>query len=389
MITSGQRARLPVPDAGRGELEPGAAALRRQLDAEAARLHPPAADRQAGAREIAVFPARRPPSAEPESSAGEGRGKTRNLPVEEAIVDRYVSRGGSLEEALLEIYYANLSLRGVEEIAQALWPERVSPGTIATLRRYVAERLGEWRRRAIHGSHAYVYAAEIRGGFLMDEGADNGGNVRVVVGVDEEGFRDVLAVGGGTKPGIAGWTALWLDLVARGLRGVRLIVGDGSAGLRESVAAALPGALHQCCVKAFGQDIVGRLPPPAAQATAPLLRAIHGCSDRATAGSVAARVVEQLIEWDFPTVAARLAASVADATRYFEFPRQHWCSLRTAYFLTEVGRDIRERNRVIGSRFDADGAVNVVTARLRFAAATTWSIKGFMDMRRLDGVGAK
>jgi transposase-like protein len=74
--------------------------------------------------------------------------KLRSLPFETAIIERYKRRETSVEEALLEMYYAGVSMRRVEDITEALWGTRVSPSTVSELtRRWPARsRLGATNR---------------------------------------------------------------------------------------------------------------------------------------------------------------------------------------------------------------------------------------------------
>ena len=56
--------------------------------------------------------------------------KLRSLPFETAIIERYRRRESSVEEALVEMYLAGVSVRRVEDITEALWGTRVSSGTV-------------------------------------------------------------------------------------------------------------------------------------------------------------------------------------------------------------------------------------------------------------------
>lgn len=59
--------------------------------------------------------------------------KLRTLPFETAIIERYKRREESVEEALIEMYLAGVSVRRVEDVTEALWGTKVSPGTVSKL----------------------------------------------------------------------------------------------------------------------------------------------------------------------------------------------------------------------------------------------------------------
>src|SRR6202050_251255 len=136
-----------------------------------------------------------------QTKAGEVRlkvPKLRRLPFETAIIERYRRRESSVEEALVEMYLAGVSVRRVEDITEALWGTRVSPSTVSELNQKIYVQIETWRNRPIEGNHPYVF---LDGLWLKRSW---GGEVRnvsllVAIGVNEEGFREVLAVAEGAK----------------------------------------------------------------------------------------------------------------------------------------------------------------------------------------------
>ena len=83
--------------------------------------------------------------------------KLRKLPFETSIIDRYRRRESSVEEAMLEMYYAGVSMRRVEDITEALWGTRVSPATVSNLNKKIYSKIEAWRNRPIESTHPYVY----------------------------------------------------------------------------------------------------------------------------------------------------------------------------------------------------------------------------------------
>ncbi len=76
---------------------------------------------------------------------------------ETAIIERYRRLESTVEEALVEMYLASVSVRRVEDITEALWGMRVSASTVGELNQKIYGRLDVWRSRPIEGSHPYVY----------------------------------------------------------------------------------------------------------------------------------------------------------------------------------------------------------------------------------------
>jgi transposase-like protein len=83
--------------------------------------------------------------------------KLRRLPFETVIIERYRRRESSVEEALVEMYLAGVSVRRVEDITEALWGTRVSSGTVSRLNQKIYRHIEAWRSREIAGEFPYLY----------------------------------------------------------------------------------------------------------------------------------------------------------------------------------------------------------------------------------------
>src|SRR5215831_16456540 len=95
-----------------------------------------------------------------QTKAGEVRlrvPKLRQQTFETAIIERYRRRVSSVEEALIEMYLAGVTVRRVEGITEALWGTRVSPSTVSELNKKIYGTIEAWRNRAIEGEHPYIY----------------------------------------------------------------------------------------------------------------------------------------------------------------------------------------------------------------------------------------
>jgi len=185
--------------------------------------------------------------------------KLRRQTFETAIIERYRRREASVEEALIEMYLAGVSVRRVEDITEALWGTKVSPGTISNLNKKVYAKIEEWRNRPIEGYFPYVY---LDGIVLKRSWAGEVTNVSVLVaiGVNDQGYRKILGVCEGAKEDKAGWSGFLRHLKERGLTGVRLFITDACMGLVESLAEFYPDAKWQRCIVHFYRNVFSVVP---------------------------------------------------------------------------------------------------------------------------------
>lgn len=308
--------------------------------------------------------------------------RLRKLPFETQIIERYKRRESSVEEALIEMYLAGVSVRRVEDITEALWGTKVSASTVSELNQKVYGQIEAWRNRPIAGEHPYVF---LDGIWLKRSWGGEVKNVAVLVaiGVNADGHREILGVAEGGKEDAEGWRSFLRHLKQRGLRGVRLVVSDKCLGLVEAVGECFPEAAWQRCVVHFYRNVFTAVPAGRVKEVAAMLKAIHASEDRAAARAKAAAVVAKLADLRLGKAAEVVRAGIEETLTYMGFPREHWTRLRTNNALERLMREIRRRTRVVGNFPDGQSALMLVSARLRYIAGTKWGTRRYLDMDRL------
>ncbi len=305
--------------------------------------------------------------------------KLRRQTFETAIIERYQRRETSVEEALVEMDLAGVSVRRVEDITEALWGTRVSPGTVSNLNKKIYAQIEAWRNRPIAGSHPYLY---LDGIVLKRSWAGEVRNVSllVAIAVTDDGYREILGIVEGAKEDKAGWSAFLKHLKGRGLKGVELVISDACLGLVESVAEVYPEAQWQRCVVHWYRNAFSHVPTTKLREVSLMLKAIHAQENRAAARAKATAVAAKLKAMRLKTVADWLEDTVEETLTYYGFPDEHWRGIRTNNPLERIMREIRRRTRVVGAFPDGQSALNLAAARLRHIAGTKWSSKRYMNM---------
>jgi putative transposase len=215
-----------------------------------------------------------------------------------------------------------------------------------------------------------------------------GGEVRnvavlVAVGVDQDGFREVLGVVEGTKEDAASWREFLRHLKTRGLKGVKLFVSDKCLGLVEALGECYPDALWQRCVVHFYRNVFTAVPRGKMKEVAAMLKAIHAQEDRESAALKAEAVASKLEKMKLKKAAEIVRSGAAETLTYYAFPSEHWRNVRTNNPLERVMREIRRRTRVVGAFPDGRSALMLVAARLRYVAGSRWGTKRYLNMARL------
>lgn len=308
--------------------------------------------------------------------------KLRYAKFETAIIERYKRRESSVEEALMEMYLAGVSVRRVEDVTEALWGIKVSAGTVSDLNQKMYERIEAWRNQPIEGQYPYVYLDGISlkrtwGGEVKNVA------VLVAVGVGEDGYRDILGVAEGCKEDKAGWSNFLAYLKKRGLTCPELFISDKCIGLIESLADYYPDAKWQRCTVHWYRNVLSVVPRGKMKDVAAMLKAIHAQEDADAARIKAETVVDKLEVMKLYKAAEKVRNGIGETLSYHDFPREHHRHIYTNNPLEAIMKQIRRRTRVVGAFPDGNSALMLAAARLRHIAGTQWGLRRYMNMDRL------
>ena len=310
--------------------------------------------------------------------------RLKGISFETAIIERYRRRESSVEEALIEMYLAGVSVRRVEDITEALWGSKVSASTISELNKKAYVNIETWRNRPLQGGkYPYVY---VDGIYLKRNWGGEYENVAVLVAiaVNEDGYREVLGAAEGMKENKASWVSFFQWLRRRGLSGVKLIVGDKCLGMLEAVGEVFPEAKYQSCVVHFYRNVFSVVPKSKVKNVAKMLKAIHAQESKKATREKAAAVAAELKSMKLPEAARKVEVGIEETLTYCDFPSEHWTKIRTNNVIERMNREIRRRTRVVGAFPDGNSALMLVCARLRHVAGTQWGSKKYMNMKHLE-----
>ena len=308
--------------------------------------------------------------------------KLRSLPFETQIIERYRRRESSVEEALMEMYLAGVSVRRVEDITEALWGVKVGPSTVSDLNQKIYDQIEQWRMKPLEGKHPYIF---LDGLWLKRSWGGEVRNVSVLVavGVNEDGYREILGVTEGAKEDKESWRNFLRYLKDRGLKGVNLVVSDKCLGLVEALAEFYPDSDWQRCTVHFYRNVWTMVPSGKVKEVSAMLKAIHAQEDLEAARSKAHDVVAKLNTMKLKNAANLVDNGIEETLLYMKYPREHWRNLRTNNPLERLIREVRRRTRVVGNFPDGNSALMLVAARLRHIAGTKWGLRRYLDMTRL------
>ena len=311
--------------------------------------------------------------------------KLKGAVFESAVIERYRRREQSVEESLIDMYLAGVSTRRVDDISQLLWGERMPSQTLSDKLKRVYDQIDQWRNRPLDSEYPYVFMDGVWHKRSWGGGVENV-SVLVAIGVVAEGRRQVIGGAEGMEEVKAGREPFIRSMIERGLKGVRLVVGDRCAGLVATVDSMLPKARYQRCMVHFMRNVLSKVPPTHREWASAALKAIFAMESRASALAKAETVASEMETRKLRAAANCLREGIGETTTYLldEYPAEHRRRIRTNNMIERLNREIRRRTRVVGSFPDGRSALMLVCARIRYVTANEWSTRRYLDMSRLN-----
>ena len=205
----------------------------------------------------------------------------------------------------------------------------------------------------------------------------------VAIGVNEDGYREVIGCAEGFTESSECWRDFLSWLKSRGLRGVRMFVGDKAAGMVGSIAEVFPDAKYQRCTVRFYRNVLAEVPKSKRPQAAAMLKAIHAMESREAAAAKAEAVADGLESMRLKEAAKVVRGGYAETLACCEMPREHWRRIRTNNAIERLNREIRRRIRVVGTFPDGKSALMLVAARLKYVADSEWGSRRYLDVSLL------
>lgn len=310
--------------------------------------------------------------------------KLKGAVFESAVIERYRRREESVEEALIDMYLAGVSTWQVDDVSQLLWGDRMPSQTLSDKLKKVYADIDEWRGRPLEQDYPYLFMDGVWHKRCWGGSVENV-SILVAVGVGMDGRREVLSVAEGMKEDSESWREFIKGMLARGLKGVRLVTGDRCAGLVAAVNELLPGARYQRCMVHFERNILAKVNPKNRDWAADALKAIFSMESRDKALEKAESVAKDMEARKLREAAKCLREGIGETTTYLldDYPREHRLRIRTNNMIERLNREIRRRTRVVGSFPDGRSALMLICARVRYVTSSEWSTRRYLDMSRL------
>jgi putative transposase len=268
----------------------------------------------------------------------------------------------ALVAVVAEAYVQGVSTRKVEALIQTLGIAGISKSEVSRLCASLDGQVEAFRQRRLDGEYPYVWL-DARYEHVRDDGRVQSMAVVVAYGVRADGRREVLGMDVTSGEHAVYWRAFLQRLVARGVRGVRLVVSDAHPGLKQAIREVFVGAAWQRCRVHFMRNLLARVPKQAQAMVAATVRTIFQQPDRAAARAQLDTVITALQD-RFPQVVELLIEAEEEVFAFYDFPVEHRRQLASTNPLERLNKELKRRSAVVGIFPNRAAAVRLLGAVL-------------------------
>lgn len=272
--------------------------------------------------------------------------KSKALTFSSSLVPKYLRRSGDMNELLPLLYLKGLSTgEFIEALKPIVGPEakNLSPGVISRLKKQWTDEYDDWRRRDLSAKRYVYWWAD--GIHLTARMSHEKQCVLVIIGVTEQGDKELIAMEAGFRESKASWSELLQDAIGRGLKyAPKLSVGDGALGFWGALSEYFPNTKHQRCWFHKMGNVLNKLPKSQQTKATKDLQAIWMAATRSDANQ-AFKAFCNKYGSVYPKASERLQKDKEALLAFYDFPAEHWAHLRTTNPIESTFATVRHRTK--------------------------------------------
>ena len=261
-----------------------------------------------------------------------------------ALIPPYVRKTATVEAFVPWLYLKGISSGEMGETLKVLLgsgAQGFSASSVSRLAHQWNDEREQWQEREITDQMVYVWADGVYCGLRAEDAKLC---ALVLIGVDECGNKQLLAIEDGVRESAESWKSMLLDLKSRGMHAPKLAVGDGAMGFWSALDQVFPETGHQRCWVHKASNVLSRLPKMLHGQARKDLHQIWMAATRAAANAAFDRFVE-VYQAKYPKVVEILIRDRDELLAFYDYPALHWQSLRTTNPIESTFATIRHRTR--------------------------------------------
>lgn len=272
-----------------------------------------------------------------------------------ALFESYQRRQSELDQAILDMFVKGVSMEQVGNVVKTLTGNHhPSPSSVSRVFHSLEDEFESWKKRPLKSHYLYAFADGTYFSVIYEQTGCKM-PILAVIGIDEEGKREVLAFSVGERENQDAWEDLMEDLKGRGVTTVDLWITDGNKAMTNAIDKKFSASRRQRCIKHKMENVLGYIPEKQQEAVKPELRAIFYQSNREKADQEAAAFIAKY-EKTYPSAVECLKRDLENCLTFYSFPEKHWKYIRTSNIIERLFNEVKKRSHKMAAAFRNEGS---------------------------------
>ena len=263
------------------------------------------------------------------------------------VLPKYERIDSAIKSDAVLMYFLGMSTRSLSLISTRLFGRKISHSLLSEHSAELHEKVEGWRVRPITDEIKYLY---VDGTYFTMRTTDSIEKVcvLVVIGVDKNGHKHIIALQAGDKESASNWRELFKDLKSRGLDGSKVELGimDGLPGLEKVFLEEFKNSKVQRCQVHLARNVLAKCPHKIKQEVADDLRSIFYASSKKKAEGFY-KVFENKWASEIPSAFKSLENNIENALTFMSFPEAEWLALRTTNPIERLNKEFKRRTKTM------------------------------------------
>jgi putative transposase len=264
-----------------------------------------------------------------------------------SVLPKYDRIDPAIKSDAVLMYFLGMSTRSLSLVSERLFGRKISHSLLSEHAAELHDKVESWRTRTITEEIKYLY---VDGTYFTMRTTDSIEKVcvLVVIGVDKNGHKHILALQAGDKESASNWRELFKDLKFRGLDGSKVELGimDGLPGLEKVFLEEFKNGKVQRCQVHLARNVLAKTPHKIKQQVADDLRSVFYATTKKKADAFY-KDFERKWAKEIPSAFKSLESNIETALTFMSFPAEEWLSLRTTNPIERLNKEFKRRTKTM------------------------------------------
>lgn len=298
------------------------------------------------------------------------------------LLPAYVRRTQQIDAMIPVLYLHGVSTGRMQSALEAIvgpGVTSVSPSVVTGIMTQWQDSYSRWSKRSIDKRYAYIWADGI---YAKVRTSNERPCMLVVIGCDEHGNKELLGINDGERESDLSWMSMLTDLKRRGLKAPRMAIGDGALGFWSAMGKVFPATIQQGCVVHATRNVLDKVPKKLQTDVKGMLHQIFHAATHEDA-MAAFKAFKVAYENKHPKAVETLERRIAMLLAYYDFPAEHWQSIRSTNVIESTFATIRRRTNQTNGHASREAALAMMFAMAEMAQKNWRKIKGFRHLANI------